>query len=79
MKKSELRQIIKEEIEDMFENIGEKHTNEVIDIIDRLNNIKQELGNSKYVGWGVEDIERIINKVTGELNKLPRLINSNTK
>ena len=79
MKKSQLRQIIKEEIEDMFENIGEKHTNEVIDIIDRLNNIKQELGNSKYVGWGVEDIERIINKVTGELNKLPRLINSNTK
>jgi len=60
------------------ENIGKKHTNQVSDIIKTLNSIKSELSDPNYTGWGVDDIKNIIDKSLKEINKLPRIIKSNT-
>ena len=69
-----------EEIESINESESvEKHTEEVLSIIDKLNQIKSELSSPEYIGWGLEDMERIINKSVAELGKLPRLIKNNAR
>ena len=82
MKKSQLRQIIKEEISNIVseeENIGEKHISQIKDILNTLSTIHYELDSEEYTGFGAidGDMKKLIVKSMENLSKLPRLIKNN--
>ena len=84
MKRSELRNIIKEELKGFRsadENMSEKHIAQIKDMLNTLSIMKTELDSDAYTGFGAVDgdLTRLAVSATDDLFKLARLIKKNAK
>ncbi len=84
MKRSELKNIIQEELQALREedeSMSEKHITQIKDMLNTLSIMKTELDSDAYTGFGAVDgdLTRLAVSATDNLFKLARLIKKNAK